>query len=172
MTTETRGQGCKRCGTTEPWGSHWPELHREGECWECGAEAPVGHTMCGPCRLAFFAWWDARIEREMSNTEHRLTSEDGGSMIPLHTLGPWINNGGQIEGTNGYPEDEIVAVVGVVNHQTLNDIANARLIAAAPDLLEACEQILNDAEGYAGTHGAGPAATKRIEAIAKAHGQL
>ena len=55
---------------------------------------------------------------------------------------------------------------------------NARLIAAAPELLEALEEVLADAEGYARTHGAGPSAAKRIRArcdraraaIAKAKG--
>ena len=60
----------------------------------------------------------------------------------------------------------------------LEKAAKAHLTAAAPDLLEACEQLIRDAEGYAATHGAGRAATKRIEArcdkareaIAKARG--
>ena len=58
MTTETRGQGCKRCGTDTQWGRHWPELHPEGECWDCGAEITQG-TMCGPCLLAFYDWQKA-----------------------------------------------------------------------------------------------------------------
>ena len=51
-------------------------------------------------------------------------------------------------------------------------LANARLIAAAPDLLAALENVLPDLEHYVRTHGAGP--DRRLElaraAIAKAKG--
>lgn len=51
-------------------------------------------------------------------------------------------------------------------------IANARLIAAAPTLLEALEAVLPDLEHYVATHGPGP--DKRLAiaraAIAKAKG--
>ena len=51
-------------------------------------------------------------------------------------------------------------------------IANARLIAAAPELLEALEAVLPDLEHYVATHGPGP--DKRLAiaraAIAKAKG--
>ena len=50
--------------------------------------------------------------------------------------------------------------------------ANARLIAAAPELLEALEAVLPDLEHYVATHGPGP--DKRLAvaraAIAKATG--
>ena len=62
ITTEhevTRGEGCVRCGTTTQWGRHWPELHPEGECRDCGAEITQG-TMCGPCMLAFNEWQKAK----------------------------------------------------------------------------------------------------------------
>ena len=63
----TRGQGCKRCGTDTPW-RHWPELHRDGECWDCGAEITVG-AMCGPCILAYQEW--RRISEAYERLEHR-----------------------------------------------------------------------------------------------------
>ena len=54
-----------------------------------------------------------------------------------HTPGPWITNGGQIETEQGVYNGGIIATVGIVNHQDATDIANARLIAAAPDQNEA-----------------------------------
>lgn len=50
----------------------------------------------------------------------------------------WQNNGGRIEGRNAYTsEAEVIAVVGDVNHQTAEDTACARLITAAPQMLDA-----------------------------------
>jgi len=65
-----------------------------------------------------------------------------------HTKGPWYNNGGQIEHID--PETsytQVIGAVGVVNDQSMTDTANARLIAAAPDLLEACQSIAALANG-------------------------
>ena len=60
-----------------------------------------------------------------------------------HTPGPWANNGGRIEACEPYTSQSInVAVVGEANHQTPTDTANARLIAAAPELLEALESLV------------------------------
>ena len=56
-----------------------------------------------------------------------------------HTPGPWNDNGGQIEGHGGYPN--VIATVGKVNEQSNQDTANALLIAAAPDLLEAVTRL-------------------------------
>ena len=58
----------------------------------------------------------------------------------MHTPGPWRNNGGQIEGSFGFPD--IIATVGKVNEQSFTDTANARLISAAPDLLNAAIKTL------------------------------
>ena len=59
-----------------------------------------------------------------------------------------------------------------VRSLTAEQIANARLIAAAPELLEALEAVLPDLEHYVATHGPGP--DKRLAAaraaIAKARG--
>jgi len=67
-----------------------------------------------------------------------------------HTPGPWTNNGGQIEGLfhceDGYRHYLPIATVGEVNQQEPVDTANARLIAAAPELLaalRACEDRLS-----------------------------
>ena len=56
-----------------------------------------------------------------------------------HTPGPWHTNGGQIKTEANVYDGGIIATVGIVNHQDATDIANARLIAAAPDLLAACQ---------------------------------
>ena len=57
-------------------------------------------------------------------------------------------------------------------YETLARVSIRRLIAAAPELLEALEAVLPDLEHYVATHGPGP--DKRLalarEAIAKAKG--
>jgi hypothetical protein len=50
------------------------------------------------------------------------------------------------------------------------DEANARLIAAAPDLLAACEAMLSEMVVWEDEHGLHPAATAARDAIAKAKG--
>lgn len=57
-----------------------------------------------------------------------------------HTPGEWINNGGII-GPEGTLSDEAVCIVGKPNEQTVQNTANARLIAASPDLLAAAQEI-------------------------------
>ena len=54
-----------------------------------------------------------------------------------HTPGPWSINGNKIDG-NGYH------IVSVNSHRTSEGEANARLIAAAPELLEIVKSILAD----------------------------
>ena len=54
-----------------------------------------------------------------------------------HTPGPWSINGNKIDG-NGYH------IVSVNSHRTSDGEANARLIAAAPELLEIVKSILAD----------------------------
>lgn len=56
-----------------------------------------------------------------------------------HTPGPWtVTNGNDICGAD-YPGRGLVARVNV--HRGEDDAANARLIAAAPDMLEALQAI-------------------------------
>ena len=59
-----------------------------------------------------------------------------------HTPGPWTNNGGRIEAGGSFdePSFKAVAMVGIINLQAMENTANARLIAAAPDLLAALNQ--------------------------------
>lgn len=62
-----------------------------------------------------------------------------------HTPGEWHVNGGRIEAAGHYTNKPVVvAVVGTINEQTPRNTANARLIAAAPDLLTALERILKE----------------------------
>lgn len=57
-------------------------------------------------------------------------------MSTKHTPGPWKMNGPTLVG-NGYN-------IGSVNsHRTTEGEANANLISAAPELLEACERMAN-----------------------------
>jgi len=62
--------------------------------------------------------------------------------------------------------------IATVYHFNGELAANARLIAAAPELLEALEAVIPDLEHYVATHGPGP--DKRLAiaraAIAKAKG--
>jgi hypothetical protein len=74
-----------------------------------------------------------------------------------HTPGPWGVEGSYVHGPDG---KRFLAVASDGEGQ-----ANARLIAAAPALLEALEACLPDLEHYVATHGPGP--DKRL-AIARA----
>ena len=66
-----------------------------------------------------------------------------------HTLGPWTvvhyewkdKGGGDFVGRIQGPNGEKV-YGGASSFHAINNLANARLIAAAPDLLEACEKFL------------------------------
>lgn len=65
-----------------------------------------------------------------------------------HTEGPWIVKrygvivgGTEVEYTNGFAKPQIAMVT---QHETINTVmrdANARLITAAPELLDVCEDI-------------------------------
>ena len=81
-----------------------------------------------------------------------------------HTPGPWTVDNQYIHGPDGI---RFLAVAGDGAGQS-----NARLIAAAPELLDALEAVLPDLEHYVATHGPGP--DKRLAlaraAIAKASG--
>ena len=71
-----------------------------------------------------------------------------------YTPGPWSNNGGQIEAPGGFPA--VIACVGEVNNQSRLDTANARLVTAAPDLLEAAKASLAAIEYAYQCHYIGP----------------
>lgn len=94
-------------------------------------------------------------------------------MTSKHTPGPWHLDETFVDGQWGNPSHWICEVVGPDNSRIVADIpeyrtyeedaaeleANARLIAAAPELLEALEGLLDDvyglmreSEGVAGLH--------------------
>jgi len=87
-----------------------------------------------------------------------------------HTQGPWsyIGNGDVVAKSDKYcgGEKDIASVFLTVNDE---DEANARLIAAAPELLEALKDMLDGHEDACTGYGEG-AADKARAAIAKATG--
>ena len=85
---------------------------------------------------------------------------------PAHTPGPWdVEPKGSrhfVDGADGLT----VAYLDRAGVRERSEIeANARLIASAPELIEALEAVLPDLEHYVATHGPGP--DKRL-AIARA----
>lgn len=100
---------------------------------------------------------------------------------PTHTPGPWkvrVSHNGALRGYSIEHEDETLRSIVARNweHELCeehgNSLPNARLIAAAPELISALEAVLPDLEHYVATHGPGP--DKRLAlaraAIAKARG--
>lgn len=96
-----------------------------------------------------------------------------------HTPAPWRINGGRIEAGGDYGTDsfEQIAIVGFVNAQSPANTANARLIASAPDLLDALidmDNLLMHVINKAGLISLPPASLFRIlkarEGIDKATG--
>lgn len=100
-------------------------------------------------------------------------------MSTKHTPGPWHEDGHQIISEHGY----VVAVLPNTNRDADSETtaADARLIAAAPDLMEAMKLIFNPHNGESGylppdggtvrlrlDH---PAVLKARAAIAKATGE-
>jgi hypothetical protein len=86
-------------------------------------------------------------------------------MVSDYTPGPWsLEDSDHIHGPGGYHVTSLIARG-----------ADARLIAAAPDLLEALEQLINATDTYdrpiAWAWGDGEPLTQAREAIAKATGE-
>lgn len=86
-----------------------------------------------------------------------------------HTHGPWITNGRAIEQD---ADDDALVVAYAEDEQNDDWEANARLIAAAPDLLEACKIALAETL-RANEHfkSVSPATAMLEAAIAKAEGR-
>lgn len=72
-----------------------------------------------------------------------------GKQMEKHTKGPWEVLDGAIlcENVNQYGNFFIASVSRGDNSMTEEDKANARLIAAAPDLLTACREALDELVG-------------------------
>lgn len=81
-----------------------------------------------------------------------------------HTPGPWTISYCQIMGKPSGIEEPI----GIADVKNRDMDANARLIAAAPDLLEAAKAIMNSNRGE---HLPAEKVGKMMEAIAKAEGE-
>jgi len=81
---------------------------------------------------------------------------------PKHTPGPWINLNGNISAKWDTGEDVGVAIVGTTTfcgdecggprdkRMTAENSANAKLIAAAPDLLHCCRSFVAWADSVQG----------------------
>lgn len=91
-----------------------------------------------------------------------------------HTLGPWIlDSHGHVYAEAEYRPAPFVDLDGVEHPDFMAGLValpygnNARLIAAAPDLLEALEETADDIEAWAREMGWGPrsAARQRLDAI-------
>ena len=93
-------------------------------------------------------------------------------MSAAHTPGPWTILPNTPHFVRAMHPAEGMQPVATVYHFDGELAANARLIASAPELLEALEAVLPDLEHYVATHGPGP--DKRLvaarAAIAKARG--
>jgi hypothetical protein len=89
-------------------------------------------------------------------------------MTTQHTPGPWHTAGDQ--GVQIRSEKHQIAKVWTMRGNEWK--ANARLIAAAPDLLEALRELVSQVQGYQDCNGdKGFAVTDAIAAIAKATGE-
>jgi len=87
-------------------------------------------------------------------------------MNPQHTPGPWIQDIRNPEDIAGYVFDPSGEVICRVNLRTKISINNARLIAAAPELLEALTSVLLENEPQPNK----PGYKAALAAIAKATG--
>jgi len=68
-----------------------------------------------------------------------LANHGADSGFPGHTPGPWHANGTQIIGPSGKRDQYVADVARDVGAEAA--LANARLIAAAPELLAACVRL-------------------------------
>ena len=89
-----------------------------------------------------------------------------------HTPGPWVTEHGSLYDAITSADGDICTWNHLVGRSRPPQKANARLIAAAPELLEACEDLLSDYEHLAYEPKMPPVRRRRIEraraAIAKA----
>lgn len=86
----------------------------------------------------------------------------------MHTQGPWIVEGRTVYALNEKGVNRFYASVqdAHTNEDELKD--NARLIAAAPELLEALEKIVELAKTGAPLHSIGPGYFENIQQVATA----
>ncbi len=84
-----------------------------------------------------------------------------------HTLGPWVNDAAAVNAIDIMAGGERIATIYAEEEISRADEANARLIAAAPDLLAAAEDALETLEIEFPGH---PYSDQLRAAIAKATG--
>ena len=91
-------------------------------------------------------------------------------MKAQHTPGPWVVDGKEVFSTVG-GRRRIAQVWNFDVGQATSD-ANARLISAAPEILQALQELLEDADNYAddGVYPSPLTRSKARAAIAKATG--
>lgn len=93
------------------------------------------------------------------------------------TPGPWVvrhfptDRSSYVVTTTPDKDGKFVGSIIAFPTTDPNHEANARLIAAAPDLLEACEAMLKEMQVWENEQGIHPAATFARAAIAKARNQ-
>ncbi len=86
---------------------------------------------------------------------------------PKFTPGPWVTNGTAIEQAQ---ERNTLVVAYVEDRQNDDHRANARLIAAAPELYESLSDLIRAARAIDGFRGS-PLESDCLNAIAKARGE-
>jgi hypothetical protein len=101
-----------------------------------------------------------------SKSEEPMKDSTETKPVPSHTPGPWKVR--PSHDATGYPCYFIHGISGEQKHHEPTLVANARLIAAAPDLLEACEDALYT---LSFANGDCPVCKRLKAAIAKARGE-
>lgn len=95
-------------------------------------------------------------------------------MTTQHTPAPWSveidHSNNAPEFIRAYVDGEMHDLASVLCDETGNATANARLIASAPDLLDACRCALADLEGIETEHSMYPTLLRLQAAVAKARG--
>ncbi len=107
------------------------------------------------------------------------TIKSAPASAPKHTPGPWAFTEGDVERramSEVFKAKDKTYGIALVNCEWSNpsaraeDIANARLIAAAPDLLAACKSIMELLLNGSPTVPSAPIKAGVLDAIAKAEG--
>ena len=89
-------------------------------------------------------------------------------MTTKHTAGEWIDRGTSCVGTH---RQLVASVYPMADEHPEEHAANMRLIAAAPDLLEALKALVADLKPYMGQGRMDDKIRNAIAAIAKATGE-
>lgn len=101
-------------------------------------------------------------------------------MSTRHTPGPWtvnphFNHGAEVRSLASVAWCSVASTHGASSSQSIDAAearANARLIAAAPDLLEALEEAIRDHDDFEDGRLSGNTVATMYAAIAKAKGEV